>query len=450
MQKMAVMTLATTLLFGGAVFAQQSVPQGKPAGNAAVTAKLIDEEDVYEQLNLFEQAFERIRRDAVQHPGDEKLVAAAIGGMLSGLDPHSTYLDAAAYRAWQAAAGGAGDTLGLVVRFEQGALQVIAPRDGSPAAAAGLQPGDLIFSIDREPTFEMTPSEARAKLQGPPGSVVTLRLRRGEGKPLTVKVRRAAYRLESVSERVVAGDIGYIRIAGFDGGTKAALAAAVAAVRQGTGGKPIGLILDLRNNPGGGFDAAVAVADAFIDKGDIAIVKGRGAQAVKHIAATPGDVAQGLSIVVLVNGGTAREAELVAGALADDHRAVLLGTKTFGDASIESVIPLADGGAIRLTTARFETPSGGAIQGKGLTPGVEVAPLKLERLAQGDILREADLPGALKNPDDSPRAAAAPAAAASAPLPPVEPAAAGGNDEQLTHAIDVLRGFALVSARAER
>jgi carboxyl-terminal processing protease len=447
MHKMAAMTLATMLLFGGAVFAEQNAVQEKPAGDA--NAKLVDQENVYEELNLFENAFERIRQDAVQHPGDGKLVAAAIGGMLSGLDPHSAYLDAPAYQAWKAAAGGAGDTLGAVVTFEHGVLKVISPRDGSPAAAAGLQPGDLIFSIDREPTFEMTQSEAEAKLRGPAGSVASLRLRRGSGQPLTLKVTRAAYQLKPVSARVVSGNVGYIRIAGFDAATKAALDGAVAAVRQQAGGKPIGLVLDLRNNPGGDFDAAVAVADAFLDKGDIAIVKGRGAEAGKHIAATPGDLAKGLPIVVLINGGTAREAELVAGALADDHRAILVGTKSFGDSSIESMIPLADGGAIRLTTARFETPSGRTIQGKGLEPGLEVMPRKIERLAQEDLLREADLPGALKNPDEIQKAVA-PEAGASAPLPPTERPAPAAGDEQLTQAIDVLRGFALVSARNDR
>ncbi len=409
---------------------------------------------VYEQLSLFGEAFERIRRDAVQHPGDEKLVAAAIGGMLSGLDPHSAYLDGPAYQAWKAAAGGAGDTLGVVATFEHGVLKVISPRDGSPAAAAGLKPGDLIFSIDREPTFEMTQSEAEAKLRGPAGSVVSLRLRRGNEQPLKVKVTRADYQLRTVGARVVAGDIGYIRIAGFDAATKAALAAAVASVRQGAAGKPIGLILDLRNNPGGDFDMAVAVADAFIDKGDIAIVKGRGSDALRHLAASPGDLAKGLPIVALINGGTAREAELVAGALSDDHRAILLGTKSFGDSSIESMIPLADGGAIRLTTARFETPSGRAIQGKGLTPGLVVAPLKIERLAQGDILREADLPGALKNPDQTAGKPAQPPAGAPPGKTATPPAAAAGsvatgelgskNDEQLTQAIDVLKGLALI------
>src|SRR5207249_1681252 len=267
-------------------------------------------------------------------------------------------------------------------------------RDGSPAADAGIKPGDLIFTIDKEPTYDLTLPEIEQKLRGPEGSEVTLMLRRGTGAPIETKLKRASNKLTTVSTRVESGDIAYVRIAGFDAQTAGALADAVKQVRQQAGNKLVGFIIDLRNNPGGDFDTAVAVADAFIDKGDIVVVKNRKSDNLKRIAATLGDLANALPIVAVINGGTAREAELVAGALQDNHRAVLLGTKTFGESSIESVVPLGSGGAIRLTTARFTTPSGREIQGKGLEPDLAVTPLRLAKLAQGQGPPEAHLAGA--------------------------------------------------------
>ncbi len=348
--------------------------------------------------------------------------------------------------------------LGLAVTIENGQLKVISPEDGSPAARAGITPGDVIFSIDNEPTYDLTLGEAEQKLRGPPGSEVSLTVRRGSGNPIDVKIKREPYKLQTVVGRVEGGNIGYLRIAGFDAGTEAALADAVQDLRRKIGGKPIGFILDLRNNPGGTFDAAVAAADAFIDKGDIVVIKGRNPASMKHIGATPGDLAKGLPLVALVNGGTAREAELVAGALQDNHRAVLLGTKTFGESSIESVIPLDDGGAIRLTTARFTTPSGREIQGKGLDPDLAVTPLRIAKLGHGEGRHEADLPGALKNPDQpaasgvTPPADAPPAATAT-PGPAEAPSVAtedmgSASDEQLTEGIDVLRGLSIANRRA--
>jgi carboxyl-terminal processing protease len=439
-RRLAIVILMSVPLFAGGVFAQQ---QG-------------GKDTVYEELNLFDQAFERIREDAVDPVPDAKLIGAAIAGMLSGLDPRSSFIDEAAFKASQIPATDDAANLGLVVTIDSGQLKVISPQDGSPAAQAGIRPGDVIFSIDNEPVYDLSLSEAEQKLRGPTGGETQLTLRRGTEKPIDLTLKREAYKLQTVVGRVEAGNIGYLRIAGFDGGTQAALAAAVQDLRQKTGSKLIGFILDLRNNPGGAFDAAVAVADAFIDKGDIVVVKGRKPTSVKRISATPGDVAKGLPLVALVNGGTAREAELVAGALQDNHRGVLLGSKTFGESSIETVIPLSDGsGAIRLTTARFTTPSGREIQGKGLDPDLAVTSLKLARLAQGQMRREADLPGALKNPDqagDKPPPDAPPGATAT-PAPEEAPAVAtedmgSASDEQLVQAIDVLRGLSVFNHRA--
>jgi len=438
-RRFAIAIVMSVPLFAGGVFAQQKA--GK--------------DEVYEELNLFDQAFERIRQDAVDPVTDAKLIESAIAGMLSALDPHSSFIDEAAFKASQTPANDDGGAPGLAVTIQNGQLQVISPEDGSPAARAGIRPGDVIFTIDNELVYDLTLAEAEHKLRGPAGSEVQLTLRRGAEKPIDVTLKREAYKLQTVVGRVEAGNIGYLRIAGFDGGTQAALAAAVQDLRQKTGNKLIGFILDMRNNPGGVFDAAVALADAFIDKGDIVVVKGRKPSSVKRISATPGDLAKGLPLVALVNGGTAREAELVAGALQDNHRALLLGSKTFGESSIVSVIPLADGGAIRLTTARFTTPLGREIQGKGLDPDLAVTSLKLARLAQGLVRREADLPGALKNPDqttDKPPADIPPGATAT-PAPEEAPAVAtedigSASDEQLIQAVDVLRGLSVFSHHA--
>ncbi len=283
---------------------------------------------VYEQLNLFGEAFERIRQDAVEPVADGKLVQTAVSGMLSGLDARSAYLTEAEYKALQqsqAQSPEANASTGLVVTLDNGQVKVVSPRNGSPAADADIKPGDMIFSIDKEPTYDLTLPEIEQKLRGPAGSEVALMLRRGTEKPLEVKVKRVAGPFPTVTPRLETGNIAYIRVAGFDDATPDAIAAAVKDLRTQAGNKLIGFIVDLRNNPGGGFDAAVKAADAFIDKGDIAVVKSRKAEGTKHIAATPGDLANGQPIVALVNGGTAREAELVAGALQDSRRAVLLG-----------------------------------------------------------------------------------------------------------------------------
>ncbi len=418
MRRAASLFLAAGLVFSGPAFA------GVPAGHGGV----------YEDLNLFNEAFSRVQQDAVEKMGAEHLVRAAITGMLSSIDPNGEYLDKAAL----SAATGQGDTVGLVVTMRRSAVRVIAPRDGSPAAAAGIEPGDIILTIGRELASAMTLRQVESRLQGPPGSTVVLRLERsGVDHPIKVVLKRATFHLRTVRARLL-GDLGYIRIAGFDAGTLPALSKAIDGLRQKSGNKLQGFILDLRNNPGGEFEAAVQVADAFLGKGVITEIKSpRGAP--KPIRASGGDLAQGLPIVVLIDGGTADEAELVAAALEDNHRAVLVGTRSFGEDAIETLIPLKGGGAIRLTTARFLTPRGQEIAGKGLTPEVTVKPVKLVALKEGLLIREVDLPGALKNPDHQQAKAKTPGAG------PALPARAEVNptDEQLVRAADILHALAI-------
>lgn len=408
------------------------------APSAALPQTTSGNSGVYEQLNLFGEAFERIRHDAVDPVADKKLIETAIAGMLNGLDPHSVYLTESEYKALRTPTPDGNASPGLVVTLDAGQLKVVAPRDGSPAAAADIKPGDAIYTIDKEPTYDLSLPEIEQKLRGPAGSDVALLLRRGTGKPIEVKMKRAAGPFPTVTSRLEGSDIGYIRLAGFDDATPGALDAAVKDLRTQAGNKLIGFILDLRNNPGGSFDAAVKAADAFIDKGDITVVKSRNPDSTKRIAATPGDIANGQPIVALVNGGTADQAELVAGALQDSHRAVLLGTKTFGESAIETLIPLNGNGAVRLTTARFLTPSGRPIQGKGLEPDLVVSPLKLEKIVEADRLREADLRGALKNPDAA-QPAGQPAGNAGAPKG-VAPGAAAAPEKSPTAAATPPKG----------
>ena len=440
MRKLVTAAVVAILLAVGAVFAQAK--SGKGAG--------------YEQLNLFTEAYNRIREDAVEPIGEAKLIEAAIAGMLSGLDVRSGYVSEAALTSMRTQADEEQPGLGLVVTIENGQLKVISPQYGSPAARVGIRPGDLIVAIDELPTYELTLEEAEQKLRGPTGSEVELKWRHGKETPLSVKITREPYKLRTVTARIESGNIGYLRVAGFDVATPTELAGAIQDLQRRPGGKLIGFILDLRNNPGGSFDAAVAVADTFIDKGDIVVVKGRSSTSVRRISATPGDAAQGLPVVALINGGTAREAELVAGSLQDNRRAVLLGTRSFGESSIESLIPLPGNGAIRLTTARFMTPTGRRIQGKGLDPDLTVMPITLAKLAQSHG-READLRGALRNTDPGTpgdtETATEPTAGAGvttktgeAPSVATEEIGAPG-DEQLSEAADVLRGLALVTGR---
>jgi carboxyl-terminal processing protease len=396
----------------------------------AVSVTAADRSDV--GANLFSEVFEQVRQNYVEAVTDKQLVEGAIKGMLGALDPHSSYMDAKEYREMQVQTRGEFAGLGMQVTMENGLVKVISPIDDTPAAKAGLKPGDLILAIDEAPVSDMTLSEAVEKLRGPVGTQVKLTLRRQGVDPFEVTLTRAEIRVEPVKYHMEGSDIGYIRITTFSERTNSTLEAAVKALRQQAGDNLAGVVLDLRNNPGGLLDQAVAVSNAFLDQGEIVSIRGRRSQDSRRFAAQPDrDLMRGLPVVVLINGGSASASEIVAGALQDHHRAVLLGTRSFGKGSVQTVLPVKEsGGAIRLTTALYYTPSGRSIQAKGIDPDVIVEPAKIEKVAQASRLREADLRGALKNTDQEAQAKGKPPATG-----PAKPGAANTNDKPAVTAI---------------
>ncbi|HZS85161.1 MAG TPA: S41 family peptidase [Stellaceae bacterium] len=425
--------------------------------------------DVSQQaLDLFGKAMAIVKADYVEPVTDEKLIEGALSGMLNGLDPHSSYLDKAAYDEMKVQTRGEYGGLGMEVTEENNMLKVISPIDDTPAAKAGIKPGDVITKIDGEPTTDFTLSDAVAKLRGTVGTSVVVTILRQGREPFDVTLERADIKIKSVKSRLARGNVGYIRISSFVEDTDRDLRAAVDQLQKDSGNKLIGYVLDLRNDPGGLVDQAVAVCDDLLDKGDIVSIRGRQPDEVKRYSAKPGDITKGLPIVVLINGGSASASEIVAGALRDDHRAILLGTKSFGKGSVQTIIPLQGHGALRLTTARYYTPSGRSIQAEGIVPDIEVEPARIEKVAEAGTVHEADLRNALKNPDQTAAAGAAPGAAAP-PVQPVPPANVPPGtkpsatpkpeleastigtpaDYQLARAVDLLEGVSIMHASAE-
>jgi carboxyl-terminal processing protease len=419
--------------------------------------------DTYRQLDLFGEVFERVRADYVENVSDQQLIEAAINGMLSALDPHSSYMNAKNFRDMQVQVRGEFGGLGIEVTMENGVVKVVSPIDDTPAAHAGLKPGDLVVQIDGEPVQGMSLNDAVERMRGPVGSDIKLTIKREGKDPFDVTMKRAVVKIQSVKEQLEGDDVGYIRITSFNEQADSGVKDAIKDLRAKAGAKLTGIVLDLRNNPGGLLDQAVAVSNDFLSQGEIVSTRGRHAEdAQRYNAQSPGDLTSGLPMVVLINGGSASASEIVAGALQDHHRAVLLGTRSFGKGSVQTIIQLPGHGAMRLTTARYYTPSGRSIQAKGIEPDITVEPAKIERVAQGEVMHEADLRGALKNTDPNAQPAAAPApkpddASAKTPnVPPgTTPAAAPSDDGvdpnvlgtaedyQLARAVDMLRGVAL-------
>src|SRR6201982_1762141 len=335
--------------------------------------------ETYKQLDLFGEVFERVRAEYVDEVSDDTLVESAINGMLTSLDPHSNYVNTKNLKDMKVETRGEFGGLGIEVSMESGLVKVVSPIDDTPAARAGLKPGDLITHLDGDPVQGMTLPEAVEKMRGLIGSEIKLTIRREGKDPFEVKLTRATIKIQSVRSHLEASAIGYVRVTSFNEQTDVALNNAMKNLKQQAGNKLAGVILDLRNNPGGLLDQAVAVSDAFLDKGEIVSTRGRRSEDAQRYNARPGDIASGLPVAVLINGGSASASEIVAGALQDHHRAILLGTKSFGQGSVKTIIPLPGHGAMRLTTARYYTPSGRSIQAKGIDPDIVVEAAKIEK-----------------------------------------------------------------------
>lgn len=426
------------------------------AGVITPMAQTGQRSETYRQLNLFGEVFERVRADYVEEVTDEKLVESAINGMLTALDPHSGYLTAKSYQDMQVQTRGEFGGLGIEVTMEQGLVKVVSPIDDTPAFRAGLQPGDFITHLDGEQVMGLTLAEAVERMRGRVGSEIKLTVRRGAQEPFDVTLKRDIIRIKSVRSRVI-DNIGYVRITTFNEQTQSGLEKAVADLREEKGKDLIGIVLDLRNNPGGLLDQAISVSDAFLNQGEIVSTRGRRTEDSQRFNAKNGDIADGLPIVALINGGSASASEIVAGALQDHKRALVLGTKSFGKGSVQTIIPLPGHGAMRLTTARYYTPSGRSIQAVGIEPDLEVPAARIDLIDEGKRRSEADLRGALNNdtvkPQQAPANENAPAGAPDTPsgpqaAPPPAPTLGDDSDYQLIRAVDLLRGLHMFNKRA--
>jgi carboxyl-terminal processing protease len=353
--------------------------------------------ETYSLLNLFGDVFERVRTSYVTETSDKDLIEAAITGMLTSLDPHSSYLSAKDYKDMRVQTRGKFGGLGIEVTMEGGLIKVVSPIDDTPAHRAGLKSGDLITHLDNEKVQGLTLSQAVDKMRGKIGEAIKLTIMRIGKEPFDVSVTRGIIPIRSVKSRVEAKDIGYIRISSFSQPTEKELKKAMKKIKNELGKKFSGLVLDLRNNPGGLLDQAIAVSDAFLEKGEIVSTRSRKKENHQRFNARPGDLAGGKPIIVLINGGSASAAEIVAGALQDHKRAIILGTKSFGKGSVQTIIPLKKKGAMRLTTSRYYTPSGRSIQEIGVTPDIIVEPTSFKAIQPRKRTREGDLRGALKN-----------------------------------------------------
>jgi carboxyl-terminal processing protease len=357
------------------------------------------------ELQTFVEILNRVKSDYVEPVEDKALLENAVRGMLGGLDPHSAYLDKDEFREMNIATTGKFGGLGIEVQLQNGFVRVVSPIDETPAAKAGIQPGDIIVKIDDTPVKGLSLTEAVARMRGDPGTKIQLTLvREGETAPLVVDLKRDIINVASVRGKMLEPGLAYLRISSFTTETGPALDKELNKLRKEAGGSLKGMILDLRNNPGGVLDAAVKVSDTFIDKGTIVSIKGRESGANREFTATPGDLLDGKPLVVMINGGSASASEIVAGALQDSHRAVLVGSKSFGKGSVQTIMPLQNEGAIKLTTARYYTPSGRSIQGDGIEPDIGIRALKVAKDDQQDALdpiKEADLKGSLVNENAS-------------------------------------------------
>ena len=427
-------------------------------------AQAAERKETYKLLDLFADVFDKVRSDYVEPVNDEELIEAALNGMLSSLDPHSSYLNAKNSKDMDIQTRGEFGGLGLEVTMESGWVKVVSPIDDTPAYRAGMQPGDFITHLDGEPVQGLSLGEAVDRMRGLVNTDIKLTVRRqGIENPFEVKLTRAVIKVQTVKGQNQ-GDIGYIRISQFSATTNDDLKKMMVQLKKDMGKPPTGFVIDLRNNPGGLLDQAVAVSDSFLEKGEIVSTRSRRPEDTQRFNARPGDIAEGLPLVVLINDGSASASEIVAGALQDHKRAVILGTRSFGKGSVQTLIPLPGHGSMRLTTARYYTPSGRSIQAVGIEPDIKVQQSRVEPIGGVEHERrsEASLRKSLPNPNGAtvdkekdkqqeikaPTPAPAPAAAPAAPgAKPEAPAAIKlgdpAQDYQLARALDLLRGLSL-------
>jgi len=368
---------------------------GSSTQGATETKKNDKNPETFPQLELFGTVFDRIRSDYVEEVDVKKLIENAVNGMLSSLDPHSSYLNEKTFRDMQVQTRGEFGGLGIEVTMENGLVKVMSPIDDTPAFKAGITSGDLITHIDDQQVRGLTLQQAVKQMRGLVNTKIKLTIRRGKMEPFSVTITRARIKITPIKARIEDKDVGYIRITSFNEQTTSGLKRAYKRISKKAKGGLKGLVLDLRNNPGGLLKEAISVSNAFLDRGEIVSTRGRKKLRGQRWNASKGDITKGLAIVVLVNGGSASAAEIVAGALQDHRRAIILGTRSFGKGSVQTIIPLPGHGAIRLTTQRYYTPSGRSIQAKGIEPDIVVKQLRLEEISEEGRRREKDLRGAL-------------------------------------------------------
>ena len=436
----------------GLVFAQDTTPADQPLlegiqGGERVEISLPDPEKQLplDDLRKFTEVFSRIKDAYVEEVSDQKLLESAIKGMLAELDPHSTYLAPEDYAELEESTSGEFGGLGIEVGMENGFVKVIAPIDDTPAQKAGVQAGDLIIKLDEKPVKGMSLEEAVNLMRGKPGSTLTLTImREGENGPIEIDVTRDIIQVTSIKSRMLDNGYGYVRITQFQADTGSQFRDALRKLEDKHGDDLDGLVIDLRNNPGGVLQAAVETADALLDDGLIVYTEGRIQSSRLRFSAKSGDIMEGTPIVVLINGGSASASEILAGALQDHERAVIMGTKTFGKGSVQTVIPLDESHAIKMTTARYYTPDGRSIQATGIQPDIVVRPAELKEIDARPFFTEADLSGHLegknedKTPDEetgSPRAD--------------ETESAIDQDYQLRSALNLLKGLHILNRKSE-
>ncbi|AGI26473.1 carboxyl-terminal protease [Pseudomonas sp. ATCC 13867] len=423
-------TLALALLLGVGAAQAADAPAAAPATNGKEAPLPLDE------LRTFAEVLDRVKAAYVEPVDDKTLLENAIKGMLSNLDPHSAYLGPEEFAELQESTSGEFGGLGIEVGSEDGFVKVISPIDDTPAANAGIQPGDLIVKIDGKPTKGQSMNEAVDSMRGKPGSPITLTIVRGGGKPFDVELKRAIIKVKSVRNQMLEPGFGYLRITQFQVNTGEETVKALTSLRKENNGRLKGVVLDLRNNPGGVLQSAVEVADAFLTKGLIVYTKGRIPNSELRFSADPSDPSDGVPLVVLINGGSASAAEIVAGALQDQKRAILMGTDSFGKGSVQTVLPLNNDRALKLTTALYYTPNGRSIQAQGITPDIEVERAKVTREKnEFDGFKEADLQGHLANGNGGKDR---PTAAGKAPVDRPQ-----DSDYQLSQALSLLKGLSV-------